>query len=728
MDELSGEQRSNARWATLAAGCLIAHQVAGKATRDALFLSYYDVSLLPVMMMAAAVLAAAAVVGLSRLLARRAPARVVPLVIGIATALLLAEWALSLTAPRLAALVVYLHLAVFGNTLVSGLWSIVNEAFDPWSARRVVGRIGTGAGIGGVVGGALAFGVTRAIPVSATLLVMAALGLGALVALSVMSGPRGATPGATDSATASGLRLVRETPYLSSLALIVGLGAATEALLDYALSAHAKGAFASDPEALMSFFALFHTVTGLLALGVQAALTRVALSSLGLAGTLALKPLAFTAGGVAGLFFPGIAMTTLVRGVPALLHNSLFRSAYELLYTPLPEQVKRPTKTILDVGVDKAGTLLGSGLVLALVTLAPTLTLRLVFVMAALFGLAVLGVCRGVHRGYVGALEQSLRSGAVRLDSAEVLDSTTRMTIAATNMSLERDTLMAQVRALRSGAAAGDDAAETQALATDDPVVRAVYALRQGRTDEVRRLLAEEVRPELTVHVIPLLDRSDVFVQALRWLRSAAPRATGAILDALLDPASPRAVRRRLPRALKSCSSPRVVAGLLRGLDDELLEVRYECGAALSRIVARDPGLRPDREAAWEAIGTELGRPASADPHERRRLEHVFNLLSTVLDREPLRIAYFAIQTRESIRGTALEYLENVLPERLREPLWALIGAGTRPPRPAAPRPRQDIARELLLSSDSIDGLKDALAKADDDEDDASPSDGSGSR
>jgi hypothetical protein len=559
---------------------------------------------------------------------------------------------------------------------------------------------------------------------------MAGLCTGALLAVLAMSAPRGSAA-SEPPAELSGLRLVRQTPYLTSLALIVGLGAATEALLDYALSAHAKAAYGSDSEGLMSFFALYHTVTGLLALAVQAGLTRAALSGLGLAGTLALKPLSFTLGGLAGLLFPALGVTALrvaaaARGVPALLNNSLFRSSYELLYTPLPEQVKRPTKAILDVAVDKAGTLLGSGLVLALVALAPGLTLRLVFAMAALLGLAILGVCRGVHRGYVGALEQSLRSGAVRLDSAEVLDSTTRLTLAATNLTLERETLMAQVRALREGRAATadqDPAVETEDLRVTDPVARAVQLLRSGRTGEVRQVLAEKLRPELTLHVIPLLARTELLTDTLRWLRAIAPRATGALLDALLAPDTPRAVRRRLPRALKGCATPRAVAGLLRGLEDDLLEVRYECGAALSRLVSQHPELRPGPAATWSAVAAELARPRASAAHDRRRLEHVFNLFSTVLDREPLRIAYFAIQTRESIRGTALEYLENVLPEHVRRPLWALIGVGTLPPRPVAPRPRDDLAEELLRSSENLD--IGALGLGDDEDEPAEdPADG----
>ena len=54
----------------------------------------------------------------------------------------------------------------------------------------------------------------------------------------------------------------------------------------------------------------------------------------------------------------------LVRGAQAVLRNSLFRSAYELLYTPLAQERKRPTKAIVDVGVDRLGTAAGSAVVM----------------------------------------------------------------------------------------------------------------------------------------------------------------------------------------------------------------------------------------------------------------------------------------------------------------------------------------------------------------------------
>ena len=67
-------------------------------------------------------------------------------------------------------------------------------------------------------------------------------------------------------------------------------------------------------------------------------------------------------------------------------------------------------------------------------------------------------------------------------------------------------------------------------------------------------------------------------------------------------------------------------------------------------------------------------------------LAHVFTLLSLVLPTAPLQIAYRGLHTDDpKLRGTALEYLEGVLPQDIRQRLWPFLG-----PRAAgaARRPR----------------------------------------
>ena len=97
--------------------------------------------------------------------------------------LLMGEWSLALAAPRLAAVAVYLHVGFFGATLVSGFWSVINESFDPYTARHVIGRIGTGAGVGGVVGGLLTWRAAALVGIAPMLLVIVGLTLACLVVL-----------------------------------------------------------------------------------------------------------------------------------------------------------------------------------------------------------------------------------------------------------------------------------------------------------------------------------------------------------------------------------------------------------------------------------------------------------------------------------------------------------------------------------------------------------------
>jgi hypothetical protein len=681
--------------AMLAAGALVAQQVAGKATRDALFLSSFPLSFLPMAMIAAAVASGLAVLGFSAALSRRGPARVVPAAVAAATVLLLAEWGLSLFQPRVAAAAVYLHIAMLGAPVASAFWSLITERFDPYTARRVMGRIGLGASLGGVAGGLLAWSAAGLLPVAAMLALMAVFNVVCLLGLSRLGPPAGPGAAATDPSAAvepglfTGFRLLAEAPYLRHLGLVVALGAATEAVLDYILNAQAVAAFPRG-QPLMSFFALFHTSVSLVALATQMALSRWCLARLGLAGTVAVRPAAVAVAGLLGLLDPRLWTTVVARGLHGVVHNSLFRSAYELLYTPVPEHRKRATKTIVDVGFDRLGTVAGGTLTLVVASPAGGRT-RLLFAVAVTTALLALAFSRRLHHGYVAALVESLRSGAVRLDRDDVRDSTTLLTLAGTGVS----------PILRTGTSGGhEEEGGPAAPAHADPMVDVVAALRSETPETVRRALrrTEEMGPALVGHVIPLLAREDFFLEALRGLRRAAPRATGQLVDALLDPRHDEVVRRRVARALRGCPTQRAADGLLEGLADPSFDVRRECTLTLARLAQREPALRVPAATVFATVVRELGSLAPGE----QGLAHVFTLLSLVLETQPLEIAYRAvIGEDQTLRGTGLEYLENVLPEGVRDALWPRLRA-LRRGRGGQARPPEAVVGELLRAGETM--------------------------
>jgi ATP:ADP antiporter, AAA family len=696
-DFLDDEGRRAVLAATLVIGLLIAQQTAGRATRDALFLSTFPVAFLPVVMIAASAASLAAVGVVSWALARRSPFRVLPLAAALSSLFLLVEWVLCLTAPKVAAVAVHLHLAMFGGTLLSGFWSLVNERFDPYTAKRVMGRIGLGASVGGVAGGLLAWGASRVVPVPAMLLGMALLTLAAMVGMLVLGRNyvRTSAPAATPTPNApSALGTLRRVPYLQDLALVVAIGSITDSLLDYVLKSQAAATFSQGAQ-LLSFFAILNTSLALLTLGVQGGLSRPSLRTLGLAGTVAVRPAAVLVFGLIGTLDPRMWVAILARAGHDITTGSLFRSGYELLFTPLSEHEKRPTKAVVDVGFDKLGSLLGGAIALLAVALVPSQTVRVLFGLSAVLCVGALAFTGRLQRGYVRSLEQSLRAGRVRLSASDAVDNATLLTLAQTGLALDRNTLLREIEAIR----ARDEAA------SPDPLLQAIADLRSGDKGLVRLVLRQPPRPPaaLVPHMLPMLAQDDLFLEVLRALRRMAPEVTGQLVDALLDPGQDPAVRHRVPRVLKVCATRRAVDGLVQGLRDELPDVREQCAIALASITGRHPELSVPRSDVFAVALREV-----EDAEGALDLDHVFTLLSLALEREPLQIALQAVRgTDRRLRGTALEYLENVLPEALREALWPSLGE--RGPAPHPTRPREDVESELLNSSAAVPLSREAL-------------------
>jgi hypothetical protein len=143
--------------------------------------------------------------------------------------------------------------------------------------------------------------------------------------------------------------------------------------------------------------------------------------------------------------------------------------------------------------------------------------------------------------------------------------------------------------------------------------------------------------------------------------------------------------------------------------------VRQRSAVALLRLVEKNPELRPPRRLVFEAARREMESDASERFHpdvldeERttdgraagafhRNVEHVFTLLGLALDREALDLAVKALAGSDpKLRGTALEYLENVLPDAIRNDLVKVV-ARERPLPRAERRPSREIVEELKRS------------------------------
>ncbi|HWA16328.1 MAG TPA: hypothetical protein VG817_07840, partial [Gemmatimonadales bacterium] len=250
----SGPDRRAATLAIAAALATVAFQLAGKATRDALFLSTFGIDALPRMFIAAAIVSATLTILLTRVMMRIGPDRLIPPLFLTSSILLLIEWWLTGFARPIAAVAVYLHFAGLGALLVSGFWAIVNERFDPRSARGTISRITTGASLGGILGGVLSERVGALFELPIMLPVLAALHLVAAVSVWRLHQPGApAAPPQRPAGEMLPAAAFRRSGYLRQMALLVLLTAVVEGLLDYIFKASATLRF-SNGDDLLRFF------------------------------------------------------------------------------------------------------------------------------------------------------------------------------------------------------------------------------------------------------------------------------------------------------------------------------------------------------------------------------------------------------------------------------------------------------------------------------------------
>jgi len=674
--------------AAVAAALMIAQQIAAKAARDGFFLTEFDVSALPVAMLGAALVSFVAALVLGKFIASFSPARAVPVLFGLNGVLFFLESRLVDDMPRVAAAALYLHTAAFGGAVISGFWSVVNERFDPYTARRVMSRIAVGSTVGGILGGVVTWSLAE---LGIAVLLLCFAGCSIAVALAVgFVGCEDQTRtdgGRTRAGLFSGVETLRDSSYLRRVAAVVALGALATGLVDYVFKA---GVVSNRSGAsLTAFFAAFYTATGVATFLLQAGVTGRVLKRLGVVATASTFPVAIVGFSGLALGVPGLLTLVLLRGGAMIAENSLYRAGYELFYTPVRKDQKRSAKMLIDLGFDRVGTAAASGIALAAVALGGN-TGTLLLALAIATSLVALVVMRAVRQDYIASLVDRLRA-AVSPGDAPVEAS---RAMAAT--------FVGDIDLLDLG----DEGASASASASTADASRRDYTAVLA---EVHRVADQKRAAGAPKRLVPGRRASPAAAELLEtplrerlrrtassdpgWieLREFAPTGIGQIGDVLLSRRESIDVRVRAAELLASVPSKRASEALLAVLGDANPRLRRASALALLQLCSASPALRPPRSVLVDLAARELRLPAPplapATAFERTSpfltdargnelatsVELVFLLLAVYSGVDELRLALRAITSEDAVqRGTGLEYLDNQLPLNLRRQLVSL--------------------------------------------------------
>jgi AAA family ATP:ADP antiporter len=699
-------------FAASAALMMIGHLQGGKTLRDALFLSNFDVTQLPKIMIATAVFSAFAVLAFSRLLSKYGPARFIPSLYVFSGLISVGEWVGLAFWPHIVTIILYLHITVIDSLLISGFYSIINERYDPYSAKRVISRMVLFATLGGILGAAAASVIAKMADTRTVLAMLALLHI--LSAVALYQVVRGQTGAKSPPAPPGGiLKIVKQNTLIQRMALLMLTLAAAVALLDYLFKATLQVTLSK--EELVTFFAYFYITIDIGSLLLQTLVGSKALRWFGLGGTIIVLPLGIIFGGLMTFAFRSLMTITLLRGATNLLTNSFFGPGYELFFTPISPTDKRASKILIDVGANRTGNMLGGLMIMGLLLLpgnTGSYILLLVLVMAS----AVAMLTMVLSRGYISQLAVNLRDGTLKVDTIEIKDKTTQNTVALTQTRLERDKLLQQISLRHNGDIvsadrAGDkqEAVSTPTSWTSDPdedsEIEVIRDLRSRDEKRIRRVLVNKaITPALLPHILPLFRSQAVLQEALNAVKPLVSVASGQMVDALLDRHQHPLIRRRIPLLLGQADNERAMHGLTLGLEDSELDVRFRCAEALTRMKTNHPHLSIDIEAIWRVVYREIAYFSSTGFKLTRGVEplrYLFHLFGIILGPGVMDICYHALQAEDpGIRGTALEYLDNQLPPNVLEPLWPSIAAGRTETK--SDRSTKEIMYDLLQAGRSI--------------------------
>ena len=686
------------RLAMAAATLALGHHVAARSLREGLFLATFPVAELPKAMLGAALFAIPMAIVVAHWMARFGPGRLTPILFLISACGSVGEWWLLPSLPRAIAIAVYLHVSIGGALLVSAFWSIINERFDPHTLKAVVGRIGGFSTLGGLAGGLMMERVAHSLSARTSLLLIGLVALAAAVFMQRL----GATLPAAKPLPEGPQARERLTGYLRTLALLVACSAAVSAFGDFALKQAAVARF-TNVGSLVRFFAVFYTAAALVSFLMQVLVSRRLLDAIGVGRTLSVPPLISILLGGVSLFAPSLVTIGAMRGSDLALGPSLYRTAFEPLFTPVAAASKRRSKALIDVVSDKGGETMASLLILGLLSAAPALLQRAPVVLVIVSSALAVLLSLRAQRGYVQELEASLRAGTSN-DLPDAADAR-RLLLSGTTLGVDREKIMEQIAQLRKGKAESLGTAPNAVPVPGavpvpsesvEQLVSSLRVLLGGDPKAIRDLLTgTPLDPRLAGFVIPHLGQDGLAKPAVEALRAMGPAALGVLTEAMHSTSLPPVVRRRIPHVLRSARGDRIVHSLFGALSCEAIEVRYRAALALSEVIGDDRGRLPERAEVYALVLNEVAK----GPLDRISIDHVFALLALALKRGPLELARQGVLSEDrKLRGTALEYLESLLPETVRAPLVAALAEHAGPRDAATKQPNADLLEALRRS------------------------------
>jgi ATP/ADP translocase len=320
--------------------------------------------------------------------------------------------------------------SLFSVMLVSQGWLVAANVFTPREARRLYGLLGAGSVIGAAFGGEFTARAVKYLAPRDLLLASAGFVVLAYIAFRLTAAQKGvdlrnAKGAESEEANVGFKEILGPIKNQRHLQVIVGIMILTfivDVSIEYQFNAYAKLAFKGHHSAaeLTAFLGNFYGIyLNLVTIVLQVVFTAFVVQRLGVGGTLQVMPVTIAVTSVATFFFSGVWAAGALRLTEAATRYTLNRTGMELLYVPLPLELKNRTKAFIDIFVDRFGRGVG-GMLLVLFTSVLGFSPRLIALVTAGFTIPWIILSHLASKEYVATVRRRLSSRRLDFKEARV--------------------------------------------------------------------------------------------------------------------------------------------------------------------------------------------------------------------------------------------------------------------------------------------------------------------
>jgi len=324
----------------------VALGITGSAARDAYFLNMVDRDYLPLMFLAVAIVLTLAVAIYNRLSKNRdliQTTTVSSLVFAISLVFIqnnLKGWVIPF---------LYVWVEVIILIIITQFWLLAADVFNPRQAKRLFSILGAGGALASIIiGSSIKYYVSLFGSENLLFVTIGFLGVVILMANLIrpyrnINEPKNRSTKKDEKQQSNKLF----TPYIKSLAIIIGLAAIASVIIDYQFKMTAIAAFPNQDD-LVNFFGKYYAITGIARIIIDLYITSRVLSRFGILIAILILPISLMIGSLGFLLSPILATVFLSKFSDQVFKFTLHNASIQLFWIPVKNTIKTKLKPIIE--------------------------------------------------------------------------------------------------------------------------------------------------------------------------------------------------------------------------------------------------------------------------------------------------------------------------------------------------------------------------------------------